>query len=245
MNIEHPHLLWLLLAPPLILLAARRQAAAIPHPHGEILSALPVPWKLKIARVPPVCRVLAFCLAVAALARPQLVDSVTTVTSKGVDIALALDLSSSMLAVEEGSSDRTRTRLALAKEVVGDFISRRSGDRFSVVAFGARAYPVAPLTLDHHWLKKVVADLDTGAVEEGTAIGDALLAAINRLRLSPARGRTVVLVTDGRSNTGSVTPAAAAAAAAALGIKVHTIGIGGKGKALYPVENPLGGVSWR
>lgn len=246
MTFQHPQLLWLLLVPALfMILKCRRSPDAIPFPGAESLAAIPRSAKTRLARFIPWLHTAAIFIAFVALARPQMVNTVTTVTSKGVDIVLAIDLSSSMLAVDRGTADRSRTRLAVAKEVTRDFISRRGGDRISIVAFGARAYPVAPLTLDHDWLTSVIEQLEPGSIEDGTALGDGLLAAINRLHSSPAGSRTVVLVTDGRSNTGNRGPAAAASAAAALGIKVYTIGIGGKEGALFPVEDPLGGVLWR
>jgi Ca-activated chloride channel family protein len=104
---------------------------------------------------------------------------------------------------------------------------------------------VAPLTLDHDWLATALDQLEIGTLEDGTALGDAILASINRLRSSPKQSRTIVLMTDGRSNAGETTPGTAAAVARTLGIKIHTIGIGGQTPALFPVTNPLGGVIWR
>jgi Ca-activated chloride channel family protein len=244
LTFQHPQLLWLLLVPAL-LLTARVRPAAIPFPDAASLSGLPASPAARVARFLPVLRAVSLALAFMALARPQLVETLTTVSSKGVDIALALDLSSSMLAVDRGTADRTRTRLARTKEVAKEFVARRGDDRVAVVAFGARAYPVAPLTLDHGFLARVIDRLEVGSIEDGTALGDGILAAVNRLRFSPAASRTAVVVTDGRSNTGAVSPEAAASAAASLGIKVHTIGIGARGGALFPVEDPLGGVAWR
>ena len=113
------------------------------------------------------------------------------------------------------------------------------------IAFAARPYPVAPLTLDHQWLNGVLDQLEIGGIEDGTALGDALLAAVNRLHASPAASRAIVVITDGRNNAGAVQPLVAAQAAHTLGIRVHTIGIGGEGAALFPVEDPLGGVTYR
>ncbi|MBI5655840.1 MAG: VWA domain-containing protein [Geobacter sp.] len=246
MTFHDPQLLWLLLVPVLILVAGSgRPPRAIRFPAVESMQTLGNSPRVRLSRRLPLLRVLSLLVAIVALARPQLLNSVTTVTSKGIDIALALDLSTSMLAVDRGTPERDGSRLAIAKRIAGDFVSRRQGDRVAVVAFAARAYPVAPLTLDHVWLRSAIARLEAGSVEDGTALGDGLLAAINRLRSSPAESRTVILVTDGRSNTGGLTPSAAASVAAALGIKVHTIGIGGEGEALFPVEDPLGGQVWR
>jgi Ca-activated chloride channel family protein len=150
-----------------------------------------------------------------------------------------------MLAVDRTSPPTGRSRIQIAREVTREFISRRSGDRICLIAFAARPYPVGPLTLDHHWLTSTLDQLEIGSIEDGTALGDGMLAAINRLRSSPAASRAVVLVTDGRNNAGTTTPLVAAQTAHALGIRIHTIGIGGRGEADFPVENPLGGVTYR
>ena len=246
MTFQTPLALLLLL--PLIsilLLRKKRTRSAIPFPGVALLSLLPQTLRQRVAYLLPWLQVAAMISMIVALARPQLVKSETTVTSRGVDIVIALDLSTSMLAVERGSVDRTRSRLVIAKEVTRDFITRRPGDRIGFVAFAARPYPVAPLTLDHDWLTTVLDRLEIGSIEDGTALGDALLAAVNRLRSSPAQSRTVLLLTDGRSNVGETTPGTAAAAARAVGVKIHTIGIGGKAPALFPVVDPLGGIIWR
>lgn len=246
MRFQYPQLLWLLFLPVVFqVVRSRRLPAAIPFPAADILRALPESAAIRLARFIPWLQVMALSLAFIALACPQLVNTLTTVTSKGIDIALAIDLSSSMLAVDRDAANRKKNRLTVAKEVMGDFMARRNGDRLAVVAFGARAYPVAPLTLDHEWLRTATDQLEAGSIEDGTALGDGLLAAVDSLRSSPATGRTVILITDGRANAGSITPGASASAAAALGIKVYTIGVGGAGRALFPVADPLGGVLWR
>jgi len=239
-------LLLLLFALP-ALYRSRRQAAlpAIPFPSVTMLAGLPLTVRHRLFRLLPLLRGLAMLALVASLARPQLPVRTATVTTKGVDLALALDLSTSMLAVDRGEQPRGHSRLAIAKEITREFISRRTGDRIGLVAFAARPYPVAPLTLDHDWLSGALERLEVGDMEDGTALGDGLLAAVNRLRASPAASRAVVLLTDGRSNAGATDPAAAAQAARTLGIRVHTIGVGSRGAADFPVEDPMGGISFR
>jgi Ca-activated chloride channel family protein len=229
----------------LLILRRRHPAAAIPFPGIAFLSPLPKTLRRSFARLLPSLQLAALICMIIALARPQLVSTETTVFSQGVDIVIALDLSSSMLAVDRSSADRSRSRLVIAREVTREFIARRSGDRIGFVAFAARPYPIAPLTLDHDWLAAVLERLEIGSMEDGTALGDGILAAVNRLRSSQAGSRTVVLLTDGRSNVGKSVPRTAAAAAQALGIRIHAIGIGGKAPALFPVEDPLGGTTWR
>ena len=166
------------------------------------------------------------CLIVA-LARPQRGLQESRVNTEGVDIVLLLDLSTSMDTPDFAHNGQRVTRIDSAKAVIADFIEKRPDDRIGMVAFSALPYSVAPLTLDHSWLIQRMDGLRTGMLEDGTAIGDALASAVNRLRDSEAKSRIVVLVTDGENNRGELTPENAAQAAAALGIKIYTIGIGG------------------
>ncbi|MFZ4855167.1 MAG: vWA domain-containing protein [Desulfuromonadaceae bacterium] len=214
-------------------------------PALSLFTDIPPTTRSRCAAMLPAVRILAIILAVIALARPQLQLRETTVTSRGIDLVLVLDVSTSMLAVDRTASANDRSRFQIAKDVTRDFISRRSGDRIGMIVFAARPYPAAPLTLDHQWLDGVLDQLEIGSIEDGTALGDGLLAAVNRLHASPAANRAIVIITDGRNNVGAVQPLVAAQAAHALGIRVHTVGIGGEGVAAFPVENPLGGVTYR
>ena len=248
MRFHDPQFLWMLplLLPWMLLIRRReRRAPALRFASGAQLASLPDTCRSRCAPYLPVLRVLALALAILALARPQTIERETRVHSEGVDLIVALDLSTSMLAEDLGAVGPRRNRLAMAKEVLSGFLQGRQGDRIGLLAFAARPYPAAPLTLDHDWVQAAVARLQTGAIEDGTAIGDALLAALNRLRDSPAKSRAVILVTDGRSNAGKTEPGLAAAAAKALGIRVHTIGIGSRGPAVIPIDDPLGGTSYR
>ncbi|MCA3016309.1 MAG: VWA domain-containing protein [Myxococcaceae bacterium] len=193
--------------------------------------------------LPPVLRVTAFVLAVVALARPQERDSkVRDASVEGIDIMIALDLSTSM----EAADFRPNNRLFVAKEVLGEFISSRMNDRIGLVVFSGAAYTQAPLTLDTGVLKEVVRQLRTRVLEDGTAIGDAVATAVNRLRDSEAKSRVVVLITDGDNNTGTVSPLDAAKAAQALGIPVYSILVGKGGKVPFPAGQDLfGNTAWR
>jgi len=213
------------------------------------IAALPETLRTRAARALPFLRLLILALAIVALARPQAVEREGRVRSEGVDLVVAIDLSTSMLAEERQASPPRKNRLAIAKAVLADFLRGRQGDRIGLVAFAARPYPAAPLTLDHAWLQDTVARLETGRIEDGTALGDAILAALNRLRAAPAqarrRGQAIILITDGRNNAGASEPRLAAAAAKALRIRIHTIGIGARGEVVIPMENPLGGTLYR
>ena len=240
---------WLLLLPalvPWLILLRRRErhAPALRLGNSAVLDELPATPRARLAHRLPCLRLLCLALAIVALARPQIVDKEDTVRRRGIDLVVALDLSTSMLAEDEAGGEPRRNRLAVAKEVLAGFIDGRKDDRIGLVAFAARPYPAAPLTFDHAWLQAAVARLQTGMIEDGTAIGDAILAALNRLRgTAPgaaAGSQAIILLTDGRSNAGAATPQLAADAARALGIRIHAVGIGSAGRAVIPVVDPLG-----
>lgn len=240
-------LLLLLLLAPLALVLRRRERSrpGLPFSGGGALEPLPETCRSRLARWLPCLRLAVLALALAALARPQSVARESTVQSRGMDLMVALDLSSSMLAEDPGAPGPRVNRLTMAKGVLRNFIGGRRGDRIGLIAFAARPYPAAPLTLDHDWLQEAVERLEVGSIEDGTALGDAILAALNRLRDRPAQSRAVILMTDGCSNAGATSPALASAAARALGIRVHCIGIGSRGKAVVPFSSPLGGTMYR
>jgi len=182
-------------------------------------------------------RVLALALVIVAIARPQTGQSEHKTYTEGVDILLVLDCSGSM----QAQDFKPKNRLHVAKEVVKEFVSMREHDRIGLVAFSAQAVTLCPLTLDYAVLTRLIDDVDIGMLEDGTAIGVALATACNRLKNSKAESRVVVLLTDGQNNSGMIDPTTAAKVAASLGIKVYTVGVGTKGKAPMPVDDPVFG----
>ncbi len=221
------------------LLARRRQrgdARLILPGAGVRIRSGTSPWQ-RLERGLPWLRGLILLLVVSALARPQAGARLETVSSYGVDIVIALDVSSSMKAM-----DFPGNRLAEAKRVVERFIAGRPTDRIGLVIFAGLAVTRCPLTLDHRMLGQFLKEVDFApADQDGTALGMGLAAAVNRLRKSEARSKVVVLVTDGRNNRGLIGPQAAAQAARALGVKVYPVGVGTQGEAPVPVDRgPLG-----
>jgi Ca-activated chloride channel family protein len=180
-------------------------------------------------------RWLALALLIFALARPQKAQTETSVRASGVDIVIALDLSTSMESEDFTIRGQRVNRLTVAKDTIAKFIERRPSDRIGLVAFAGRAYIAAPLTLDHQFLQANLERLQLRTIEDGTAIGSGLSAAINRLRDIESKSKIVILMTDGQNNAGKVPPVTAAEAAKALGMKVYTIGVGIRGYAPYPV----------
>jgi len=186
--------------------------------------------------VPALLRGLALTALIVALARPQTGATSENVLTEGIDIVIALDISSSMLA-----EDLTPNRLEAAKSVASDFVAGRRNDRIGLVAFAGQAFTQAPLTLDYDVITTLLGDLQSGMIEDGTAVGMGLATAVKRLQASEAASKVVILLTDGRSNTGEIGPVTAGQMAQALGIRVYTIGAGAIGTARTPVDDPLRG----
>jgi Ca-activated chloride channel family protein len=187
-------------------------------------------------RIPALLRILALAALIVALARPQTGITSESVTTQGIDIVLAMDVSSSMLA-----EDLQPNRLEAAKAVAAEFVQGRPNDRIGLVAFAGEAFTQAPLTLDHGVVVGLLDELDVGMIEDGTAVGMGLATAVKRLQASDAESKVVVLLTDGRNNRGEIGPATAAQMAQALDVRVYTIGAGGRGAARVPVDDPLMG----
>lgn len=185
-------------------------------------------------------RLAAAVLLVLALARPVSRSAQTPVRVEGIDIVLAIDASTSMLAEDFTYGGRRVSRIDAVKDVVRDFVKGRQNDRIAIVAFAARAYTVCPLTLDYGWLLDNLERVRSGAIEDGTAIGSGIASSLNRLRNSKAKSRIIILLTDGRNNTGRIQPFTAAEAAKALNVRIYTIGAGSKGPVPYPVRDPWG-----
>ena len=216
----------------------RRGGPRISFPDAEAIAQLPTSRWAVLEPALPWMRGTAIALAIVALARPQSGASSTTVSSNGVDITIALDISGSMRCEDT----RPRNRLAVAKECVSRFVSGRPTDRLGLVAFGSVATTRCPLTLDHEMLVRFVDDMDFAPTgEDRTALGMGLATAVNRMRPSKAKSKVVVLVTDGRNNAGQLGPESAAEAARALDVKVYTIGVGSEGEVSCLVEDPRGG----
>ena len=184
---------------------------------------------------------LALAFLIVGLARPQKGKTLTHVEASGIDIMLALDVSTSMLAEDFTIGGRRANRLHVVKQVTEKFIEQRPNDRIGIVAFSGRPYLVSPLTLDHDWLLQNMERVETGMVEDGTAIGSAIASAANRLRGDrTAKSRVIILLTDGDNNAGKISPSTAAEAARSLGLKIYTIGAGTEGEAPYPGKDMFG-----
>jgi Ca-activated chloride channel family protein len=238
-------LLLLLLAPALVYLRyARKRRAALRFSDGSALAHLPRSWAVVLQPLLPVLYALGLVLLIIAMTRPQAGLGESRVRTDGVDMILLVDVSPSMAAEDFSTATKSMNRLDAAKQVIERFVEKRRGDRIGLVAFAALPFPLSPLTLDHGWLIEQMKRLEHGELGDGTGIGTALASAINRLRDSKARSKVIILLTDGMSNVGELTPENAALAAKALGIKVYTVAAGIDGIVQVPVRGPFGGTQY-
>ncbi len=192
-------------------------------------------WRVRFRETPFVLRLIVISLIVLVLARPQASSSKKLAKTEGVDIILCMDVSTSMLA-----EDLKPNRLEAAKKAAIEFIDNRPNDRVGLVIFAAESFTQCPLTLDHRIVKNVLRKTKTGVLEDGTAIGEGLATAVNRLKDSKAKSKIIVILTDGMNNAGVISPLTAAEIAKTFNVRVYAIGAGARGTAPYPVQTPFG-----
>lgn len=240
MFFEYPYLLWLLAVP--VLLAAHYLWMEISDRRPHLRVSADIPWKaggvtaaVYMRHVPFVLRTIALCAIIVAIARPRSSTEVEKIDTEGIDITLAMDVSTSMLA-----RDFTPDRISAAKDIAIEFISQRPSDRMGIVVFAGESYTQCPLTTDRATLINLMKEVQTDLIEDGTAIGNGLATAVARMKDSDAPSRVVILLTDGVNNCGEVAPSTAADIARTFGIRVYTIGVGANGMAPYPVMTPWG-----
>lgn len=192
-------------------------------------------WKVYIRHLPFVLRMLAIALLIVVLARPQSTNSWQNSSTEGIDIVMAMDISTSMLA-----EDLKPNRLEAAKDVAASFINGRQNDNIGLVVFAAESFTQCPLTIDHGVLLNLFKDIQPGIIQDGTAIGLGLANAVSRIKDSQAKSKVIILLTDGVNNTGEIAPVTAAEIAKTFGIRVYTIGVGTQGEAPYPIPTAFG-----
>ncbi|MBL7915719.1 MAG: VWA domain-containing protein [Bacteroidia bacterium] len=239
MEFANPGYLFLLLLLPLMVFIhwriRTRRRTDIRVSDIKILSGYRKSFRQKIGWLPLVCRLLAVVLIVVALARPRSSSKGTNVTSEGISIVLAMDVSSSMLA-----EDLRPNRIEASKRVAADFISGRPTDLMGLVVFSGESFTQCPITSDHSVLLNLMGDIKSGVLEDGTALGEGLATAIARIKDSKAKSKVIILLTDGVNNSGSIAPVTAGEIAKTFGIRVYTIGVGRNGTAPYPFKTPFG-----
>ncbi|MBQ2103978.1 MAG: VWA domain-containing protein, partial [Bacteroidales bacterium] len=240
MFFEYPQLLWLMIVP--ALLGALYLFRELTGRRTSLNVASGKQWQsggrtpLEVLRhLPELLRLAAMCLIVVCIARPRSSSQSERVDTEGIDIMLAMDVSTSMLA-----RDFEPDRINAAKDIAMEFIAQRPSDRMGIVVFAGESYTQCPLTTDRATLINLMKELQTGLIDDGTAIGNGLATAVARLTDSDAKSRVVILLTDGENNSGEIAPETAAEIASTYGVRVYTIGVGANGSAPYPVMTPWG-----
>ena len=240
MFFEYPKLLWLLVIPVLLVLHYIYQEVAERRPHMRVSTA--VPWMASgrsfmalLRHVPFLLRTFALVMIIVAIARPRSSEEMERVDTEGIDIVLAMDVSTSMLA-----RDLTPDRINASKDIAIEFIAQRPTDRMGIVVFAGESFTQCPLTTDRATLINLMKEVQTDLIEDGTAIGNGLATAVARMKDSDAKSRVVILLTDGVNNRGEISPQMAAEIAKTYGVRVYTIGVGKEGMAPYPVMTPWG-----
>jgi len=198
-------------------------------------------FALKAVRLLPFMKYLALILVIMALARPQWGTRHVNILTEGINIILAVDISESMAALDFKSNGKIVNRLEAVKGVINDFISKRNGDRIGMVVFGTHAYTQVPLTRDYNTISSVLKRLKIGAAGKSTSIGDAIGISIKRLEDLKSLSNVIILLTDGRSNSGELPPETAVGIAVDRGVKIYTVGVGSRGKVPFLVNHPLFG----
>ncbi|MCQ2374293.1 MAG: VWA domain-containing protein [Salinivirgaceae bacterium] len=236
---NNPNLLYLLLllVPMVVWYVWRNKnmSATIRMSTMKGLASAPKTARIYLRHAPFTLRALAMAMFVVALARPQSTDNWSNTTTEGIDIVIALDVSTSMLA-----EDFKPNRLEAAKNDAIKFVSGRPNDRIGLVVFAGESFTQCPLTTDHSVLINLIKDVKSGLIEDGTAIGHGLATSTSRLKESDAVSKVVILMTDGVNNQGEIPPLTAAEVAKAMGVRVYTIGVGTQGEAPYPFRDQFG-----
>jgi Ca-activated chloride channel family protein len=210
------------------------------RPFAAARSAGMRSWKIALRPLPFIMRLLALSALIVALARPRIRNDEQQVNGEGIDIVLCLDISGSMLA-----QDFTPNRMEASKNLASEFIDNRPTDRIGIVIFSGESFTMCPLTTDRAVLKTQLFSVQSGLLEDGTAIGDGLATGVDRLRSSPSKTKVIILLTDGENNRANIDPSTAREIAKAEGIRVYTIGMGTEGYAPVPVMTPNGVVMTR
>ena len=240
MFFEYPRLLWLMVVPALLVLRYIWVELSGRRPHMRVSTS--IPWMAGgrsfmtyVRHVPFLLRTFALAMIIVAVARPRSSQEMERVDTEGIDIILAMDVSTSMLA-----RDFTPDRINASKDIAIEFISQRPTDRMGIVVFAGESFTQCPLTTDRATLINMMKEVQTDLIEDGTAIGNGLATAVARMKDSDAKSRVVILLTDGVNNRGEISPQMAAEIAKTYGVRVYTIGVGANGSAPYPVMTPWG-----
>ena len=238
-SFAHPWVLYfLVLVPALLYWYWKKKDKISPnvtYSSLKMFGSVPKSIKERLVNFPAILRVLAIALLIVAFARPQSFSSGENIYTEGIDIAMVLDISGSMLA-----EDFKPNRLEAAKNVIDDFIKKRTNDKIGLVIFAGESFTQCPLTIDYSVLRNLLSQIHSGMIEDGTAIGNAIANGVNRLKDSKVKSKVMILLTDGVNNAGEIDPITAAQIAQKFGIRIYTVGVGTVGQAPYPFDTPFG-----
>jgi len=238
---KYPFVLYFLALVPLMIFwywkKNRKISPSISYSALNIFDGIKPTLREKLVHVPVILRAAALTLFIIALARPQSFSTGENVYTEGIDVAILLDISGSMLA-----EDFEPNRLDAAKDVIDEFIGGRTSDKIGLVVFASQSFTQCPLTIDYYVLRNLLSEIKSGMIEDGTAIGLAIANGVNRLKDSEAKSRIIILLTDGVNNSGEIDPITAAQIAEKFGIRIYTVGVGTKGQAPYPFQDPFGNI---
>ncbi|MEN8193474.1 MAG: VWA domain-containing protein [Bacteroidota bacterium] len=236
---KYPFILYLLAIIPLMILWYWRKMKVISpdisYSSLRNFDAVKPTLKERLIHLPFILRTLAVALLIIALARPQSFSTGENVYTEGINVAILLDISGSMLA-----EDFKPNRLDAAKDVIDEFVGGRISDKIGLVVFAGKSFTQCPLTIDYSVLRNLLKDIESGMIEDGTAIGTAIANGVNRLKDSEGKSKIIILLTDGVNNSGEVDPITAAQIAQTYGIRIYAVGVGTRGNAPYPFKTPFG-----
>ena len=237
-SFAHPYFFGLLLLLPLMIwrqINRKKQHPAIRLSSTNHVKLIAPSWKVRLRPLLFVLRILSLLFLIIALARPQSSNVTENIDSDGIDIVMSIDVSGSMLA-----EDLKPNRIEAAKKVAMQFVEKRPTDRIGLVIFSGESFTLCPITIDHNVLNQQIDGIKSGMLEDGTAIGEGLATAVDRIRKSNGKSKIIILLTDGVNNVGKIGPELALEIAKVYKIRVYTIGVGTKGMAPYPVPTPMG-----
>jgi Ca-activated chloride channel family protein len=238
-SFAYPWILYLLLLLPVIFYfywkRKDKTSPTITFSSLQMFGEVPKSLREKLVHLPAILRILALSFLLVAFARPQTFSSGENIYTEGIDIAMVLDISGSMLA-----EDFKPNRLDAAKKVIDDFIKGRTSDKIGLVIFSGESFTQCPLTIDYSVLRNLLKDIQSGMIQDGTAIGNAIANGVNRLKDSKSKSKVLILLTDGVNNAGEVDPVTSAQIAQQFGIRIYTVGVGTIGEAPYPFQTPFG-----
>lgn len=238
-SFKYPFVLYFLALIPLMIFwywrKHKKYSPDITYSTLQIFESIKPTLRERLVHIPVLLRSLTLAFLIIALARPQSFSSGENVYTEGIDIAMLLDISGSMLA-----EDFKPNRLEAAKKEIDDFVSGRTSDKIGLVVFASQSFTQCPLTIDYSILRNLLTEIKSGMIDDGTAIGTAIANGVNRLKDSKAKSKIMILLTDGVNNSGEIDPITAAQIAATFGIRIYTIGVGTIGEAPYPFQTPFG-----